>query len=235
MFVKPSKSLFTLAAITLSLCAAQTARAALTIIDFNAQKNTAHLSPTASADTNNFSYTSYGTNYASNGFTFRNSHNSNDAFLSWSTNSLFNADHNGATLAVNYGHTSTTISQNNGNLFSLRSLDLADVYNGLGETRGGAVRLDFTTLAGTSSEIVNLSTTSGLHTFLLNKKNLLSFSVTGIDTQGEGWLQMDNVKVFGTGIAGTVPEAATWLMMLTGFACAGGALRRREQLVLAAH
>ncbi len=234
MSVKISRSLVTLAAATLSLCAVQTASAALAIIDFNDKTNTAQLSLASSADTNNFNYVSYGTSYSSHGFTFKNSHDSNDAFLSWSSNSLFNADHNGATLAVNYGHTSTTISQNTGSLFNLRSLDLADVYNGLGETSGGKVRLDFTTLAGTTSEIINLTTSSGLHTFMLNKNNLLSFSVTGIDTQGEGWLQMDNVKVFGAGVAGTVPEAATWLMMLTGFAGVAGALRRREQLVLAA-
>lgn len=228
---KTSRSAIILAATLLSVCTSKSALAGLTIIDFNTNKNLAVQTDAPSATTNNYSYALYSSSYTSHGFTFQNSHIGNDAFLSWSNNSIFNADPTGATLAVNYGHTSTTIHQNNGGIFNLKSLDLADVYNGHGSMNGGTVRLDFTTSKGITSEIVNLATTAGLHTFNINKNNLLSFSLTGLDTQGQGWLQLDNVKVYGTDLASTVPEAATWLMMLTGFAFTGFALRRRAQLV----
>ena len=230
MAQKISKALMAVVLATLSVGISETACAGLTIINFNDKKNTTTQSVQNSATNSNYNYVSYGSTYSSNGFTFQNSHIGNDAFLSWGTNSAFNADPNGASLAVNYGHTSTTINSNTGGIFNLKSLDLADIYNMHGEGGGGQVRFDFTTDSGTTSQIVNLATTAGLHTFIFNKHNLLSFSVTGIDTQGQGWLQMDNVKLFGQGIVSTVPEPATWLMMLGGFALAGFALQRREQI-----
>lgn len=57
----------------------------------------------------------------------------------------------------------------------------------------------------------------------------------GFGTSGSGAVGIDNVvfDVRATSISGAVPEPATWALMIGGFGCVGGAMRRRTSTLRA--
>lgn len=157
---------------------------------------------------------------SSGGFTFAGDQNDTNQLGVWAQNDSFNMDIGGAAIFHNYQGTITTVTKDGGGVFDLFSIDLADVYN---NGTGGNVELTFTDLIGTTSQIVSLDQLVGGQTFVFNRSALSSFTMRGVTTQGQ-WLQFDNVAVD----VGAVPEPATWIMMLMGFAAVGGAMRRQR-------
>lgn len=156
----------------------------------------------------------------SGGFTFSGDQNASSQLGVWGQNDAANMDIGGAAIFHNFGGTITTVTKNGGGMFNLFSVDLADVYN---NATGGNVELTFTDLIGTTSQIVTLDQLIGGQTFVFNRNALTSFTMQGITTQGQ-WLQFDNVAVD----VGAVPEPATWIMMLLGFAAIGATMRRQR-------
>lgn len=57
----------------------------------------------------------------------------------------------------------------------------------------------------------------------------------GFGTSGSGSVGIDNVvfDIRATSISGAVPEPATWALMIGGFGCVGGAMRRRTSTLRA--
>jgi hypothetical protein len=130
---------------------------------------------------------------------------------------------NGTTAYYGLNETSISFSQDNGNLFSLSSLDAAQTFL---ET-GRPLTL---TLTGTKVDSVVTSTifvdadaagTFATFTFA-DFVGLSSLTITGSQEYPE--FALDNVVLN----AGAVPEPATWTMMIGGFGIVGGAMRRRR-------
>jgi hypothetical protein len=143
------------------------------------------------------------------------------AALFWGSGSAFNADPGGATLTHNYSN-SITVTRTGGGTFNLVSFDLADLFNyQFGSS--GSVNVSFVDALGTSTDVFNLDTMAGLQTFNVNRDDLLSFTFGGPGATGTA--QIDNI-VYTTAAAPSVPEPATWAMMLLGLGAAGAFMRR---------
>ncbi|MCH4152539.1 MAG: PEPxxWA-CTERM sorting domain-containing protein [Sphingobium sp.] len=54
---------------------------------------------------------------------------------------------------------------------------------------------------------------------------------TGLDKIGLNWSASSNLTLFSTGVAGGVPEPATWALMILGFGGIGTAMRRSKAKV----
>jgi hypothetical protein len=169
--------------------------------------------------TNNNRYNSVNP-LTSGGFQFVNSGSTADSLIVWGSSNSFNADPGGATVAVNYSGTTTTVTPVGGGTFDFNSIDLADVYN---YGTGGDVLFTFLTSGGTTTQTVSLDNIIGLQTFTFNLAGLQSFSFTPVSTDGH-WLQFDNLVV--NGVTQAVPEPGTWAMMLLGFGGLGFQMRR---------
>jgi hypothetical protein len=116
---------------------------------------------------------------------------------------------------------SVTVRRTDGAFFSLKSLALADTYNG-GVAAG--VRFSFFDGVRTTTQEFTLDKLKGLQTFTFDQARLESFTYAFVGAQG---LQLDDVVVDAAASA-AVPEPATWAMMILGFGAAGSVLRRRR-------
>lgn len=111
-------------------------------------------------------------------FRFTNSHSDPDPLFAWLRTRPENADPAGATLGTSYSDTTTTVVEASGAVFTLTSIDLADLFNNQpGFVGGGEVRFTFTLAdLSTSSQVVTIDALPGLQTFTFNVENLRSFS-----------------------------------------------------------
>lgn len=158
----------------------------------------------------------------SGGFLFSNSQNTNDALGVWDTNGSNTADPGFAAVFVNYGSTTTTMTQVGGGVFDFTSIDLADVYNnGVAST----IELTFNYFAGGNfTQSVTLDSLVGPQTFIFNQTALAS--VSWVTTAGDnGWNQFDNVVVNNNQVQ-QVPEPAS--LALLGLGLAALAARRSK-------
>ncbi|WP_235889332.1 PEPxxWA-CTERM sorting domain-containing protein [Glacieibacterium frigidum] len=186
----------------LVLCASQASAA---VVGFDAL-----ISPTFSA---------VASPYSEGGLTFSVARTESDALGSWGQDSEYNGDRGGATLLPNYGDR-LTVTKTGGGVFDLASFRLGDVYN---QGVAGYINASFTDASGTFSEVLRLDLNPGLERFVINRTALLSFSL-----QYNPSFQIDDIAY---DMATSVPEPASWAMMLGGFGVAGAALRRRRSVL----
>ena len=154
-------------------------------------------------------------------------------FVSWGTDTFWNADPDGATVWTDANF--ALMQKTDDSAFSIHSIDIADQFNGLRldgsvadfgpETvtflglipGGGTVRQDFT-----------ISGLPGITTFDFDAR---FGNVVGVhwgwngDGRPSNRVQLDNIVV---GDPITVPEPGTWALMLGGVAMAGAMVRRRR-------
>jgi hypothetical protein len=161
-------------------------------------------------------------------------------FLVWGNTagglSQFNPNSPGASLGINTGSNSITISRTDGAAFILNSLDFADIYN---TGTAGNLSLVFTYEdLSSSSMTLSLDNLVGLQTQTFDLEAILSLKITSLTTQA-GLFQIDNLstsqQTLGPGGDGdpatAAPEPASWAMMLMGFGALGAVLRRRRASV----
>jgi hypothetical protein len=130
---------------------------------------------------------------------------------------------NGTTAYYGLNETSISFFQANGGLFSLGSLDAAQTFLGLdrpltltltGVKAGGVV---------TDTIFVGADAAGAFATFTFDDfVDLKWLTITGSQEFPE--FALDNIVL----TAGSVPEPATWAMMIGGMGVVGGAMRRRR-------
>jgi PEP-CTERM motif len=157
------------------------------------------------------------------GFQFVNSGSSPSSSLSvWGRNSSFQADVGYASVFVNYGGSTTTMSKLDSGSFDFYSIDLADVYNA-----GTSVTIKFWFEDIDSNsfwELVTLDNKIGLQTFVFDQKSVKSVSWKTTD-EINAWNQFDNVNVSSVS---AVPEPESYALMLAGLGLVGAIARRRK-------
>lgn len=133
------------------------------------------------------------------------------------------------TLAPNFFGSTTTV--NASGAFNLASFDFSDAF----DFADDPIQVDFTfnlVGGGTSTATYFADFTPGMQTQLVGVSNILSFSfVTSGSFFGEDTIQTDNWVYSLVDTGGSVPEPATWAMMIGGFGVIGGAMRRRTTKV----
>lgn len=166
------------------------------------------------------------------GFTFANSVRNDTSLFFLSAYNPDNADQGGATLfaglAPNYN--TLTISAADGGNFLFNAIDLTDFSNGLYRDPRRFYWFDFNTTSGaTNEQLVIVDGAPGFQHITFDYGPLTSLV---IKTASGYWdfLQMDNVSVQEL-VPPSVPEPASWAMMLGGFGLIGGAMRRRKMTV----
>lgn len=156
-------------------------------------------------------------------------HFSNDCgeicFGVWPTYSSYQADPGGASIFVNYGNSTTTMSRVDGGSFDLRSIDFADVFN-LGKVQ--QIVFSFQYASGGHDVLTRWikDRKPGLETVTLDLDGLTRISwVTSANLNPKGMgSQFDNVVY----TASPVPELQTYALLLAGLGAV--ALRRRAAL-----
>lgn len=165
--------------------------------------------------------------FESQGFTFQLDIESASAWIIYAKNDARNADHGHATLNSNLLNTSTRMTRTDKGAFDLMSIDVADFWD---QGQAGWVKFSFTdALGATTSEYRQLDAKKGLETFAINRTNLLAFDYAfawNYTPGSPGWGQVDNIVTDVT----SVPEPATWAMMILGLGGVGATLRRRRTL-----
>ena len=167
--------------------------------------------------------------FTSGGYLFESSNAAPDAYLVWGRDNVSNMDPGGASIATMWSDTRIKVYRTDGELFTLKSIDLADLF---GENLGGQlVQLEFFGPEYTlpTWRIVQIPTTPGAHTFTFDRSGLSSFNIVAFNTF-YGLVQFDNVVVDGPAV---VPEPGAWALMVLGFAATGSAIRRRRRGVRA--
>ena len=157
------------------------------------------------------------------GYFFSNSQGTPYGLGVWGRNSSFQADPGFAAVFVNYGYTTTTMTELGGGSFDFNSIDLADVYN-----TGVPSTIQFTfnyTGGGSVTQNVTLDGLVGLQTFLFNRVALDSVVWVTV-ANDNGWGQFDNVNV-NTNVGPAVPEPSTILLLGAGLAGLGLLGRKR--------
>ena len=162
-------------------------------------------------------FTLYGDNVNSGGFNFASVLHAGDpaAIASWTAD--IGGPYTGSVaIFANYFDDSLNMTQIGGGIFSVTSIDMADVF--LGSTS------DFITFTGTHAdftttiEVVQLTDGSALQTYNLSTmNNLISLNINDNPSND---LQIDNINV------STVPEPGTFIAIGVGLAAL--ALRRRR-------
>lgn len=143
--------------------------------------------------------------------------------FSWGgVNLVYSADPQGATLISNYDGAITTVARDDGGLFDFVAVDLTSIYN-QDFSPGGSVEFAFTDAQGTTYQTVSVDDLAGLETFNFNRSRLLSLSYTSLGR--DRYVQADNFLFFRS----SVPEPASWALMIAGFGMAGGVLRTRRR------
>lgn len=163
--------------------------------------------------------------FTSGGYRFESSNDAPDAYLVWGRDNASNIDPGGASITTMWSDTRIKVSRTDGELFALKSIDLADLFN---ENLGGQlVQLEFFGPEYTlpTWQIVQIPTTPGGHTFTFDRSGLSSFNIIPFNTFF-GLVQFDNVVVDGPSVA---PEPGAWALMILGFGAAGSAVRRQRR------
>lgn len=172
------------------------------------------------------SYVFSGYSLDTQGFNFLNSQESSEAILHWGASDPFNADPGGVTYSHNYANKITTVTQINGDLFDLTSLDIGNVYNNSPYSQS----FYFTGLTGVGASLSQSFTSDqlgGLETVTLNWVGLKSFTFT--ETIGS-YLQADNFVINeGSDQNNPVPEPTTMLLFGAGLAGLIGSKTRRKK------
>ena len=169
-------------------------------------------------------YASNANPYSESGFIFSNSYNTTDAIFAWgSIYADFSFDPGGATLSNNYYSTTTTLTKIDGGKFNFVAIDLGDVYNNYYNAQGGDILFAFTDALGTTYQTVTIDGVPGAQTFSFNRTGLLSVSYLPQTTFSKV-IQVDNVVV-----SATVPEPASWALLIAGFGLVGSTLRARRR------
>ncbi|MBN8830746.1 MAG: PEPxxWA-CTERM sorting domain-containing protein [Sphingomonadales bacterium] len=156
-------------------------------------------------------------------YKFTAKHDLANPFLVFGRSAVANADPGGATLVHQWGETTMTLARTDGGLFDLIGFNFADLFN-----YGGQNQQELLFEYGNGKTETRLFTTDNLAGFqylLLNRTGLRQVSFT---PRSNGWWQIDNVSVEA---AAAVPEPATWMMLISGFAFAGFCTRRRKLAV----
>jgi len=162
---------------------------------------------------------SQGSSLTTQGFVFSSTHNF------W----LNSSGANGTKTLSEYEGATVTVSAVGGGLFSLTSLDYADIFN-IGEGFH-QVAFVFNTASGVISTTRATDWPAGMQAETFNIAGISSFSyVSTSEFPGEGAIQLDNL-VLTLDTAAAVPEPATWAMMFAGFGIVGYSMRRRSTRV----
>ena len=173
----------------------------------------------------------FGPTYSQDGFTFTNSYGTSDSYSNWIVlkDPGNNANGSNATIFAGAANSSNTLTNNASQPFSFGQIGLADGFNHAGDH--GSILFKFHHVGGlVTTSTVSLSGIQALNIFNFSESNLTSVVFTPLTTDGP-WIQFDLVGV-DVG-AGSVPEPATWALMILGFGGAGAALRRRRTVVAA--
>jgi hypothetical protein len=120
---------------------------------------------------------------------------------------------NGTGALLNDRNTDIFLRAVNGSAFQLSSFDIA---SGMGSAFTVTGYLGGNVVGTTSGTLGNFTTFAGFGSNI----DRVVFNGTG----GDGGFQLDNI-VLNNGVAGAVPEPATWLMMLLGFGVIGFTMR----------
>ncbi|MBO9499932.1 MAG: PEPxxWA-CTERM sorting domain-containing protein [Novosphingobium sp.] len=179
--------------------------AATTVITFDSQATTGFVNQ-------------YGPTYQEGDLTFATLGGSSFGLLSFGPS--FSADPAGATIALNAANDWLVITRTGGGAFDLASLALADGFN---SGTAGNIAYTLVTGSGTTNGVFALDAAKGLQTYNLNWGDVLSLSIKS----NSPMFQLDDVTYSPSVASPSVPEPATWAMLLAGFGLVGGALRRR--------
>jgi hypothetical protein len=156
------------------------------------------------------------------GFVFHSTYSLNPNFFTLRADDPANADPDGTTFSHTWDGYETYMYRQDGGLFDLRSIDIADKFN-TGGRHSGRFRFIYENNRQESVDFLTDAKT-GLQTILFNKTDLKGFLWYG--DVGEG-IQVDNLVLEGPQTA--VPEPATWALLLAGFFGLGGALRAQRR------
>ncbi|MFY9287440.1 MAG: PEPxxWA-CTERM sorting domain-containing protein [Alphaproteobacteria bacterium] len=150
--------------------------------------------------------------------------------LFWKQGSTFSGDPADSTLTIN-GPVTVTMSRGDTKLITLKELKVTDIFNGVlggsgstGEIKGFRPDGSFVT------ETFNFDSAVGFQTISFADR-LTGLSSLEFRTVSGLQMQFDQAVVAATDRVVTppsVPEPATWAMMILGFGLAGAALRHRN-------
>lgn len=136
--------------------------------------------------------------------------------LVYSRQSTNNPDFGGASIFPNRPATGLTLQRIDGRTFAFNSVDLTYAFDDQNAFFGGGTAT-FALSDGTSRSFA-FDNLAGFETFTLNAGRITSVTITG-----DAPFAIDNVV-----LNNSVPEPASWAMMIGGLGLAGGALRRRQ-------
>lgn len=134
---------------------------------------------------------------------------------------------NGTGVLYNDRDTRIEMTQVGGGLFTLGNFDAS--ATGPNDDSAGASLLNVSAFV---SNVLTVSLNFSINGSAFNSWNgagLGSFDRLVFDANGGGGFQLDNVNLSGS----TVPEPASWAMMIGGFGLVGAAMRRRSNIVTA--
>jgi hypothetical protein len=178
----------------------------------------------------------YGTPLISGGLIFTNNGDGglgdDDQFVIAGPDSPIASVNGTNVLIPNYFGSTTTVSAVGGALFTLESLQLADIF----DFADDPIQVTFNFSDG-SSDIVILDFFPGMQTVNFDVSGIVSFDFTASGSLfGEDTVQLDNITYTLDDVNGAVPEPASWAMMIVGFGAVGGAMRsrRRSETLVAA-
>ena len=165
--------------------------------------------------TGNFTYQSF----AENGFIISIIPS---PWIVWGRTDPRNADQGGATLTNLDGRARTAIEAVGFGKFTLNSFQIASFYNGSQSEAGFGT--SFTVRFNgdiTTDQQFAIDNRPGFQTFTFNRSGIHAFEIRN------AYLQLDNVV-----LNASVPEPASWALLITGFGLTGAAMRRRTATIV---